>query len=343
MTRNLPAHSRRPHPRSRDEGFVLMFVLGVLIFLTVLVFGTAYAVRLSAQVAINEKERVQREYVLASALQYTMVQLTKRRAADAFLKTMDVRDAAKFTLWDAGVGSYNVTIVGQEVSVDMEDAGDLPDINILNTDQLKAILRALGASEKEGDAFAKSIEKARGAAAARNGTSGFLAIDELVALEDIPERYRFGYSRDLSAAETVSTSSVTPGADDKIAGSRVPGLGELFSVGTSLTTLNLNKVPVLLIGALGKIESDKLTRFEQARQGKTMTLDAALAILGEPARAVLREGPSPIFRVILRTGSGDAMLQAVAVVREEGGSFRVLSYRVLPFTESPTDTPTGST
>lgn len=316
----------------KSAGYILIYVIGILIFLGIVGLGVAYTLRINAQLVLNEKEILQNDRVLESAVQYTLAQLIKTRTAEPVVKAMEPSAAAKLMLWKKGGGIYRVQIQGHEIVVQLEDAGDLPDINVLTKEEIQRIFESFGASASEAVALTEVLVKAREKAGRERGGSGFSTIQQVLAIEAIPARYRFGVKPD----EDVEKELPPPDPDkamgkpemEKIPMPAQPGLDKLLAVGTGVKTVDLNRAPLQVIFALIKTDAASLARFDTARKAKVLTLADAAQILGEPARQALREGDSPVYRIRLNMEKFGRIYRAVAVAKEEGGNFKILSYRI---------------
>lgn len=321
----------------KSAGYILIYVIGILIFLGIVGLGVAYTLRINAQLVLNEKEILQNDRVLESAVQYTLAQLIKTRTAEPVVKAMEPSAAAKLMLWKKGGGIYRVQIQGHEIVVQLEDAGDLPDINVLTKEEIQRIFESFGASASEAVALTEVLVKARERAGRERGGSGFSTIQQVLAIEAIPARYRFGVKPDGDAEK----GPPQPGPDRMVdlpeAGGMIPekypmpaqpGLDRLLVAGTGVKTVDLNRAPLQVIFALIKTDAASLARFDTARKAKVLTLADAAQILGEPARQALREGDSPVYRIRLNMEKFGRIYRAVAVAKEEGGNFKILSYRI---------------
>lgn len=329
----------------KSAGYILIYVIGILVFLGIVGLGVAYTLRINAQLVLNEKETLQNDRVLESAVQYTLAQLIKARIAEPVAKAMDPSAAAKLMLWKKGEGPRWVQIQGNEIVVQIEDAGDLPDINVLTNEEIQRIFESFGASASETAALTEVLVKAREKAGKERSGSGFSTLQQVLAIEAIPARYRFGVKPDVEDAakglpppglDMAPGLDIVPGLDQAVDVANVerrpaltqPGLDSLVVVGTGVKTVDLNRAPLPVIFALIKTDAASLARFDTARKAKLLTLAEAAQILGEPARQALREGASPIYRIRVNMEKFGRIHRAVAIAKEEGGNFKILSYRI---------------
>lgn len=299
----------------KASGFILIYVIGILIFLGIVGLGIAYTLRINAQLVVNEKEELQNEQILKSAVQYTQAQLIKGRLAEPVLKTLDPALNAGTVLWKLGGGPYLIRVQEANIEVALEDAGDLPDVNALTKEEIQRIFRALGAAENESATLAGVLVKAREMASAARGGPGFETIQQVLDLDGLPYRYRYGVKREAG------NEGQSQGEPPQI------GLAQWVTVGTGTKTISLNQAPLPIVGVLANAEPSSLARFDAARKAKALTLAEAVQILGPSASPVLREGASSIYRIRLKMERFGRVYGAIALTREEGGAFKVISYR----------------
>ncbi|MHB9117869.1 MAG: hypothetical protein ACYC2R_06315 [Burkholderiales bacterium] len=296
----------------KQSGYILIYVIGILIFLGLTALGVAYVLRINAQQVVNEKEALQNEYILQSAVQYTFAQLIKGSSplAAAEVRAMAPGDAARIAMWKMGGGPYSVEIQGKEVEIAVEDAGDRPDLNALTNEELQRIFRALGAPEDEAVAYVDAIAKAKILATRERDGTGFGSLDQVLNLDAIPERYRYG---------------TKPAADSEQIPQ--PGLAQLVTIGTGLRIVNLNKAPLQIIAALTGADAGQMEKFAAARKSQPLTLADAVAIFGEAARKSLQEGASTLYRIRVKLAQPGHTYEATAIAVPDGSGFKIQSYR----------------
>ncbi|MBS4099354.1 MAG: hypothetical protein KGZ83_21285 [Sulfuricella sp.] len=302
---------------SAQRGFILIYVIGILVFLELVGLGVAYALRVNAQQVINDKEGVQNEMILGSALQFAAAQAIKTRLAEPMVATLPKEESAKLVLWKMGMGPYLANIHGRDVEIYVEDGGDLPDINALTKEDIQRIFRALGAREDEAATLADTLVKAREIIGRARDANGFATMEQLLELEFLPPRYKFGGA---------SEESGKPEA--------MPGLIQLVTVGTGMRSVSLNTAPLAVIGALCNADAAKMEKFATARAAaaaalppKKLTLAEAAQILGEIANQVLRDSATTLYRFRVRMAQGKRIYEATALAKEDGKSFNFYSYR----------------
>lgn len=289
----------------KRAGYILLYVLGILVFLSVVGLGIAHTLRINAQIVLNEKEGLQDDLALESALQYTLAQIVRAQLMEPELAAMDPSAAAKVPLWRPG-GPYHVVLPEGEVLVWIEE-NSLPDINLLSKEELQRILHAMGEKEGEAALLAERMLQAGKALGKLRGESGFADMREISALTFLPLSLRQGGGVDES-------------------GRQQPGLAQWVTVGTGVKTVDLNHAPLPVIGALTGASAASLGRFGEARRAKALSMSEAVQILGEPARQILQDKPSPVRRVLLALERNGQVRRVEALVKDGKDVPEVLSY-----------------
>lgn len=340
----------RPRSIRQQRGYILIYVAGILLFLSATVMGMAVALRLDTQVLLRQKENMQAEYRLEAGVQYGLAQLGRTAAVDA-ATTIDLRTKAGMGLWRANGSKYIAEIGGASVLFVLEDAGGPVDLNTLGEDEWRRYFAAMGlGSVEEINLWARRLVEARQIAAQLNGSNGFASIDDVLALESIPAVARYGRQPggSMAAVDGVAavggfapnpvgagaadpTAPVSPDAADR-AGSYVPGMRDLFSVGTSMRQVEVNRGPIQLIAVLSQASTENLIKFEEARLRKPLTLDEATKILGGSSASVLYVGKSPLLRLRLETDAGAGRLGMSVLLKQENSIYKALEKRLTPVT-----------
>lgn len=356
--------------RRSERGFILIYVAGILLFLSATVMGMAVALRLDTQVLLRQKENLQSEYRLDAGLQYTLAQLAKA-AAIGSSASIDLREKGRMGVWKVNGGLYQAEIGGATVTFMLEDAGGALDLNTLTEEEWTRYFTALSlGSPEEAGLWAKRILEAKTLAGQSNGGKGFASIDDVLAVDTIPAAVRYGRggegasagvgaaavgtgaAPDVAAATTAAgvTSPTTAGAtgamgaasstgasavNAPLAGSagytgQIPSLRELFSVGTGIRQLEVNRSPLPLFAALTNAKIEQLVKFGQARQAKPLTVAEAVQILGEPARPILYVGKSPMLRLRMETDAGPGRLGMSVLLKSGDGNYVVAEKRITP-------------
>lgn len=336
----------RKYPPSRQaRGFILIYVAGILLFLSATVMGMAVALRLDTQVLLRQKENLQSEYRLEAGLQYTLAQLAKSAAIET-TATIDVQEKARMGGWKAGGGLYQAEIGGGTVTFLIEDAGGALDLNTLSEEEWKRYFTALSiGTAEEAALWARRMLEAKALAKQAGGASGFAAIDDVLALDTIPAAARYGRAADAGDATATGAGATPPDASSNTpvpAGSaptpaksggysgQVPGMRDLFSVGTGMRQVEVNRSALPLFAALTTASLEQLIKFDQARQAKPLTVPEAVQLLGESARPMLYAGKSPLLRLRLETDAGPGRLGMAVLLKSESNNYNVAEKRLAP-------------
>lgn len=145
-----------PTPR-RLRGFVMIYALGVLIFITVIALSLAYVLRLDAKLVNHEKTAIKTEQALRGALHYTLAELAKARALKPLL---DSGQTVQTPLWSTEAGPYQVRLDDIDITIDFARVN--PDINLATREVLARLLLYLGAQNMtEAEHYADIIIAAR--------------------------------------------------------------------------------------------------------------------------------------------------------------------------------------
>jgi len=306
----------------RARGYVLIFVAGILLFVTVIVLGAATSLRLDAQLTLREKEQTQNEYLLRGGLQYLLAQLETTRVVDQMGGAVDAGGKQEMGLWRVPGGPYVVRLKAGSVQIDVDDAGWLPDANQLTEKEWQRLFVLLSASADNATRWTQRVLDERGLAAVRSGRAGFASIDEILAIADIPPAIRFGQGGAREA---------------------VPGLRDLLVVGSQVKRLEVNRTPPLLFGVLLEGKAGDVERLTNARRDRKLTVAEAGQLLGQPS-SLLYVDRSSIWRATIVPALPGEPSQSVtsrhglsALLREAQNGFEVVDQR-LGFLDLPNKT-----
>lgn len=298
----------------RARGYVLIFVAGILLLVTVIVLGAATSLRLDAQLTLREKEQTQNETLLRGGLQYLLAQLATTRAVDQMGGAVDASDKGEMGLWRVPGGPYVVRLKAGSVRIDIDDAGWLPDANQLTDKEWQRLFVLLSASADNAARWTRRVLDERGLVAARSGRSGFASIDELLAIADIPPAIRFGQGSNREA---------------------VPGLRDLLVVGSRLKQLEVNRTPPLLFRVLLEVKAEDVERLANARRDRKLTVAEAGQILGQTS-SLLYVDRSQVWRATVVPAvpdeqsppAGTARYGLSALLREAQTSTEIVDQRL---------------
>lgn len=265
----------------RARGYVLIFVAGILLFVSVIVLGAATSLRLDAQLTLREKEQTQTEYLLRGGLQYLLAQLETARVVDQMGGAVDAGSKEEMGLWRFPGGPHVVRLKAGSVRIDVDDAGWLPDANQLTEKEWQRLFTLLSASADNAARWTRRVLEERDLAAARSGSAGFASIDEILAIADIPPAIRYGHDA-------------------------APGLRDLLVVGSQLKRLEVNRTPPLLFRVLLDSKAEDVERLTNARRDRKLTVAEAGQLLGQTS-SLLYVDRSQVWRAsIVPVQAGEA-------------------------------------
>ena len=294
-----PTQQRAPRPR----GYVLLFVLGLLIVVSTLVLGTSSRLRLDARLLAHDKDALQDEYLLSGAAHLTAAQLDLTKAVDALQPAPGDDMLRGWQPWRADGSRYELPATPAPVQVTLEDVSGLPDANLLQPAEWERLFMALGAPSREAaQEWARAVVQMRGSLLSMRGGSGFNSLQELLGLPALPR-------------------SILDGGSE-----RTPlGLRELVIVGSGSKALDLEKTPVILIQALGQVSDSHLQLLLRLRQESPIPAAARQAWVQGTGLTAIQPGAQPrAVRAVLHLGQGAAGGRSrIAIITGDNTGFRV--------------------
>ena len=305
----------------RQRGYILIYALTILLFLVGTVTGAAYALRLNAQEAYQQRERLRAEFRLRGALQYALAQFALAAQAPSAAGTPsnagqpDETEAA----WRLEASAQQLQIDGTQIAIAIDDPGGIADANALDERMWTDYFAALGGARPgEAQRWAAAVIAWKARVGKANGRGGFAGIDDLLLLDALPATVRYG---GWAAAERPDTAQDT-----------APGFPDLFLVGAGERVFDVNRAALPLVAAATGASTEQLDAYRAARERGKLTLSDAVRLLGERARPLLQESRTdPVFRLVLTTAAGGASrLGLAAFVQRRDGQVRVLASRLNP-------------
>jgi len=305
----------------RQRGYILIYALTILLFLVGTVTGAAYALRLNAQEAYQQRERLRAEFRLRGALQYALAQFALAAQAPSAAGTPsnagqpDETEAA----WRLEASAQQLQIDGTQIAIAIDDPGGIADANALDERMWTDYFAALGVARPgEAQRWAAAVIAWKARVGKANGRGGFAGIDDLLLLDALPATVRYG---GWAAAERPDTAQDT-----------APGFPDLFLVGAGERVFDVNRAALPLVAAATGASTEQLDAYRAARERGKLTLSDAVRLLGERARPLLQESRTdPVFRLVLTTAAGGASrLGLAAFVQRRDGQVRVLASRLNP-------------
>lgn len=328
----------RPTIPRHMAGFVMIYALGVLIFITVIALSLAYVLRLDAKLVNHEKLTVKTELALRGALHYTLAELAKTRA----LKPLqDGGQTIEERLWSPDAGPYQIQF--DDIDIVIEFARVNPDINLVTREVLARLLLYLGAQNMEEalrytdivigarDKIDPSQVAAQAAVASKSAapanpaavqptaadSSGGTAATPPATAQDTAAAQPKGFNRieEVMALEVIPLplrNGTRPGKqkDGEATAAAKPGLAQLFTVGTGTKELDVNRADLALVAAYSNAPLDKLVEFDRKRRQKPLSPDEAVALLGEGAQGIFATANKTTIQ--LRLSSTNPLYPAVA-------------------------------
>lgn len=304
---------------ARQRGFILLFVLGVLLVLGMLALSVAYRQRVGFTLISHVKDNTQLGLVLRGAAEYTAAQLVKASALDALVRIKD--PAMKgIPLWKPGE-MQQIQINDEWVNVSLFERVSVPNINLFDEKELQRLFKTLGATDAQGLAYAQAFLKAK-------PKDGFTTLDALKEVPGIPQFYWLG----KTAAVTGFSSGEEPAKPDPLAekpqsGSgqseslapttkavAAPGLLTMVAVTGPNKKVDLNQTALEVVAALTDLPMEKLAKLAALRAKGYVDREAAIDALGPEVAAFL--GTPDSYRAILTVM--DRPLWAEAIYKQQG-------------------------
>lgn len=294
-----------------QQGYVLLFVLGLLVLVATLVLSVTVGLRLDAQLLGREKSALQEEYLLRGAARYTAMQLDISAALDA--QRADPRDPVlgRWVVWRPSGARYEVTLDKTAISVELEDVSGLPDANMLNQQEWERLFLFLGAPTQENarTLASKVLALRTQLRTIRESSPGFSSLQDLLQWQDLPLAMAYGG---------------TPQAP--------VGLLHLLVVGTRSKQVDLDTTPLAWLPILGNVTEPHLHRLSALRKAGPVSAAQAQQWLAGTGLSVRPPGArAAVVRAQLRLDA-DALgtRSLMAVMISENGSFHVVDELINP-------------
>lgn len=299
--------SLRPNRMSappQDQGYVLLFALGLMALVATLVLSVTVTLRLDAQLLSHEKTALHEEYLLRGAAQYAAIQLGIASAVSALKPSSSEESLRKWALWRPSGQAYETTLASARILVQLEDISGLPDANMLSLQQWERLFLLLGANSPDAaKGLATKVMELREQLVRMRGTAGFSSLQELLEWKEIP-------------------SMMIHGGTEK-----VPlGLKHLVVVGTRNKQVDLHSTPLPLLQVLGNVTDEHLQRLATLRKSGSITAAQTQQWLqGTGLTAQTPDAPPVSVRALLRMASAPPEgLALVAVITSENGEYAVI-------------------
>lgn len=311
--------------RRRQEGYILLYVLGVLLVLGMLALSVAYKQRIGFRLVMNAKESLQYTLALRSAAALTSAQLIKVAELDGLVRAKDpaVKDAK---LWKPGA-VQEVQIGDEKVSITLTEQVSAPNINLFDEKELQRLFVALGAKDSDATSYAQAFLKAK-------PKDGFTGQDALIVIAGIPERYLTGQEAEEGAepGDLEKAGGAAPTKAGDKAGKRLAGLASLVSVTGSSKKIDLNKTPLEVVTALTGLAAEKIRKLGTLREKGYVDKETAIAELGPEIAGFI--GTSNVFRGVFTLAN---RTQWATAMFTGPGRWRPEAYQLHEDGEAPPD------
>jgi hypothetical protein len=244
----------------RDGGFILLYVLAVMIILGGLALTVAYRERIGIELVHNVVDGVRDEYALRSALGLTEAQLELGDKLDPLEKVKDPV-AERADRWRDG-DRRTVTIGDSKVVIALHALPPVPDFNLFDENDITRLFVAMGFGQELAQSYAKIV------LAAKPPGSGYPDRAALTHIDVIPPE-------------------VLGKLDAGDSGDGAHTLVGLVDVGSGRKFIDLNRTPLPVIAALSGLSMEKLETLRKLRQAGPVLADDATTQVGAELRPLL--------------------------------------------------------
>lgn len=258
---SMPAQTMN---RNTQEGYVLVFTLSVLLFISVLVLGLASALRMDAQLTLHEKRRWQSEFVARGAIEYLMAQLSVTDTLDRIAAVTDPRQRNNEPgRWRVDGRPYTIRVGEHQATVVVEDAAIRPDMNLLTPDEWERLfLLGMEMPPDLAQTLARRVLTLRAEL-----PSGFASLHDLTRVSGLSLAQVYGRRGQPQVA-----------------------LKDLISAGTGYKKLNVNLSPLILFRIIANFTDQQVGDLAQERKARAQESPPRLLTAEEVAG---RTGASP--------------------------------------------------
>lgn len=288
---------------ARSRGYILLFTLGVLAVISVLILSMTVSLRMDVQLTSREKIRLQDEYTLRGAVQYVIARLGVTFESQRQLAGKSLDDTNRRKLWFPNEGPYFVQLRGTELVVHLDDAGILPDANLLTEQEWQRLIAELDTrGGRSADLLAKTVVESKISISKNRGNGGFTSLAELLGIQTLPQHLTRGENSEGR-----------------------PGVKDLLVVGTDMKQLEINQSPLILFKVLAGFTDNQVENLKLARsRGLISPVEGRKMLLGLPAK--LMTSPSEFLRVSISIKDGNEALHgmyAIVLLKNENNVYSV--------------------
>jgi hypothetical protein len=286
---------------AREQGYILLFTLGVLSVIALLALSVATSVRYEARALGDEKIKLQQQYALMGAVHRGLAQLSANVSKD----TKDSGQSTPDKLGKPNGNSalaFDLELNGFELHGASVDASLLPDGNLLSYEEWVRLAVVLGADDEGAQSFAKAVLQDKRAIELLTGKSGFRSIKEIVGSNTLPLPLMRGAQNNQ-------------GLD----------LTDLIVIGTQKKHLDINESHLVMFKILANFSNAQLGNLNTLRsRGGVSNAEAAQLLNG--STVPLRREASGFLRLNVenRGSLGSRSLGLVALIKKEGEAFQIV-------------------
>ena len=292
----------------REQGYVLLFALGLMAVVTTLILSVTVTLRLDAQLLTRDKAVLQEEYLLRGAAQLTAIQLGITYAVTTLRPPLSKESLNTWRLWHPQGEAYEAAIGSANVLVELKDISGLPDANLLTLPEWERIFLLLGANTPEvAKILSTKIVDLRDQLVRIRNTAGFANLEEILEWREFAT-FMTQRSKDKTLLE----------------------LEDLIAVGTRSKQVDLRLTPLPLLQALGNVTNEHLLRLATLRRSNVInSVQAQQWLQGTGLTALAMDAPPIAVRARLRMVSPNPRgLTLVAVLAGENGEYSVIDQRM---------------
>lgn len=244
----------KPH----RQGFVLMYVLGILVILATLVTGGSLFNRQRLSAVGANKGLQQVEFALKGAMQAVVAKLALDRE---FVEWAASNPSAAGQLkmpeaWVPAEGVRTMLLDGRVFEVVVQRAEWLPDANLLTESEWAGLMREVGVPATTAKLLARHIAVKRDHLQSINGR-GFTSHVQVLDGLPLPPGPLFGHQE-----------------------TQMPGLVDLFSVMTGVRSTDPVHTPWIVYRGLYNASDSQITRLQAKRSAGLLTKAQEAEILG---------------------------------------------------------------
>ena len=226
----------RPHIAPRQRGYILMYVLAVMMVLGGLALTVAYRQRIGVQLVHNVADMTQQDWALQAGLAYTKAQLDISAKLAAAANAKDpYADMVK--RWQMG-DKRQIQVGDIVIDVSLMPALLAPDFNLFTADEINRLFGALGAAPDDAARYAQILIAAR-------PSTGFVSKSDLVRIPGIPQ-------------ELLGKPDAAGGGEATVPAKGGSDLYHLVDIGSKVKQIDLDATPLPIVAALTGLSMEQL-------------------------------------------------------------------------------------